>query len=64
MAIPHKAKEVLNAKLLDIAGPLDFQDQYGNFNTLSGPIHEGQIGQFFDRKEGLPAVGLFFDIDY
>lgn len=64
LSLTDKAKEVLNAKLLDISGPLDFQDQYGNFNTLSGPIREEQIGRFLERKEGLPAVGFFFDIDY
>jgi hypothetical protein len=64
LSLTPKAKELLKAKLLDIGGPLNFEDEYGKFNTVSGPMYQGQIGQFFDRKEGLPAVGLFFDIDY
>lgn len=64
-SLTNKAKEVLNAKLLDISGALDFQDKYGNFNTSSGPIKESQMERFgLKREEGLPAVGLFFDIDY
>ena len=62
--LTKRAKEILNAKLLDIGGPLNFADKYGNFNTMSGPMTDEQIPQFFEATEDLPAVGLYFDIDY
>lgn len=64
LTLTEQAKKIVDAKLLDIGGPLNFADKYGNFNTMSGPMIDKQMGQFFERTEGLPAVGLYFDIDY
>ena len=54
----------LGAKLLDIGGNLNFVDKFGNFNTVSGPMAQEQMNQYFDWKEDLPVVGLYYDIDY
>jgi len=61
-----EVEKILNAKLIDIGAPLNFVDGLGNFNTMAGPMEKGQIIQFFTgRKEAdVPAVGLYFDIDY
>ena len=61
-----EAEKAINAKLVDIGSPLNFADSLGNFNTMTGPMEKGQIVQFFNgRKElDVPAVGLYFDIDY
>lgn len=64
LMVTDKAKEILNAKLIDIGGPLNFADSYGNFNTSSGPMTAEQARQFLSRTEDLPKVGLYFDIDY
>lgn len=64
LSLTDKARKIINAKILDIGGPINFADRYGNFNTMSGPMTDEQMGQYFQTKEDLPAVGLFFDIDY
>jgi len=64
--LSDRAKKIINAKLVDLAGPWNFADDLGNFNTQSGPMVKTQIAQFFNDEivTQLPDVGLFFDIDY
>lgn len=62
--ITDKVKEIMNATLVDIGGPINFKDNHGNFNTMSGPMKEAQAKQFLECKDKLPEVGLYFDIDY
>lgn len=66
LSITEKAQEAIGdqAKLVDIGAPLNFADQFGNFNTLSGPMSAEQFPAHFTRDEGFPDVGLFYDIDY
>ncbi len=64
LSLTDQAKKVLNAKLVDIGAPINFADQYGNFNTMCGPMTSEQIALYFDREEGLPDVGLYYEIDY
>lgn len=64
LSLTEKAKNIINSKLIDIGGPLNFADKYGNFNTMSGPMTDEQLPQFFKKPEDVPAVGLYFDIDY
>lgn len=64
LSLTNKAKKIINSKIIDIGGPINFADKYGNFNTMSGPIIDKQMAQFFEITEGSPAVGLYFDIDY
>ena len=64
LSLTERAKEIIGAKLLDIGGPLNFSDRYGNFNTMSGPMKDEQMPQYFQYTEDFPDVGLFFDIDY
>ena len=53
-----------NARIVDMGGPINFIDDLGNFNTMSGPMPNEQLQQFFTSNEGFPEVGLYFDIDY
>jgi len=64
LSLNENAKKMINAKLLDIGCPLNFADKYGNFNTMSGPMVDKQMGQFFEQAEQFPSVGLYLDIDY
>jgi len=64
LSLTERAKKTINSKLLDIGGPINFADRYGNFNTMSGPMTDEQMARYFETKEDLPAIGLFFDIDY
>jgi hypothetical protein len=64
LSLTEEAKKIIDAKLLDIGGPLNFADRHGNFNTMSGPMIHDQLSDFFGKAEGLPKVGLYFDIDY
>ncbi|OGC04850.1 hypothetical protein A2276_02675 [candidate division WOR-1 bacterium RIFOXYA12_FULL_43_27] len=66
IVLSDRAKKIINAKLVDLAGPWNFADDLGNFNTQSGPMVKTQIAQFFNDEivTQLPDVGLFFDIDY
>lgn len=64
LSLTEAAKTIIQAKLLDIGGPLNFADSHGNFNTMSGPMIHEQLSNFFVKAEGLPNVGLYFDIDY
>lgn len=64
LSLSEGAKETINAKLVDIGGPLNFEDRLGNFNTMSGPMKKEQIERFFETDEDIPSVGLYFDVDY
>lgn len=64
LSLTDIAKDRIDAKLLDIGGPLNFADRYGNFNTMSGPMIDKQMAQYFDTTKEFPTVGLYFDIDY
>ena len=61
----HAAHEI-KGKLVDIGGNLNFADEHGNFNTMSGPMNDEQISKFFPwrEKEDVPKIGLYYDIDY
>ena len=52
------------AELLDIGSPLNYRDQHGRFNTVSGPMVTDEFRRFFQKDQGFPPVGLFYDIDY
>ena len=68
MGLTSTAESRLDATLVDIGGPLNFKDQLGNFNTMSGPMKSDQVSQFIqlleDEDDELPDVGLYVDIDY
>jgi len=66
LTLTREAEKAINAKLIDIGGPLNFVDNSGNFNTVSGPMERGQILQFFSSRNNdeVPEIGLFYDIDY
>lgn len=52
------------ARLVDVAGPLNFVDDVGSFNTMGGPIRQAEAAGLFTKDAGFPDVGLFYDIDY
>lgn len=58
----YKAK--LDATLVDIGGNANFKDSIGRFNTVSGPMGEEQLKEFFGIEKGAPRVALYYDIDY
>ena len=64
LRLTDEAKEIISAKVVDIGGPIDFLDKYGNFNTFSGPMLDKQMKQSIASAEKYPDVGLYFDIDY
>jgi hypothetical protein len=66
LTLTKEAEKAINAKLIDIGGPLNFVDHLGNFNTMCGPMEKKQILLFFmnRKEEEVPDVGLFYDIDY
>jgi hypothetical protein len=66
LRLTDRAVQKLGAKIVDIGGNLNYADQHGNFNTVSGPMNDDQITRFFPwkDKEEIPKVGLYFDIDY
>ena len=50
--------------LKDIGAPLNFSDDVGNFNTHCGAMRRDQLKQFFENRDGLPEVALYYDVDY
>ena len=66
LTLPKEAEKAIDAKLIDIGGPLNFADKLGNFNTMSGPMENKQIIQYFSNRKDtdVPEIGLFYDIDY
>lgn len=66
LIIPEKAWEAIGpgSKLADIGGHLNFADQTGNFNTMSGPMLQKQFSDYFSNGGQFPTVGLYYEIDY
>ncbi len=64
LIINENYKNQLGADLIDVGGNLNFKDSVGNFNTVSGPMEEAQLKEFFGDNKGLPKVALYYDIDY
>lgn len=64
LTLTPKAREIINAELIDIGGPLDFKTAHGNINTVSGPMGKNQLKEFFKFEENPPDVAFFFDADY
>jgi hypothetical protein len=64
--ISEAAKNALgsDATLVDVGAPLNFRDQYGSFNTATGPMRREEMSRFFTKDEPFPEIGLYFDIDY
>ena len=62
--LTDEAIKVLNAKMIDIGGSINFVDKLGNFNTVSGPMAKEQMKKFITREGEYPDVGLYYDIDY
>ena len=58
------AYAAFKAKLVDVAGPLDFTTNEANIKTLSGPMSKEQVSQAFNLEKDPPAVALFFDLDF
>ncbi len=53
-----------DARLVDVGAPLNYWDDVGHFNTSVGPMKEEQFKEFLRRREGVPEVGLYVDVDY
>jgi hypothetical protein len=53
-----------DARLTDVGAPLNFEDSLGSFNSGAGPMKRDQLVAFFQKDDGFPEVGLFYDIDY
>ncbi len=66
ISLTKQATEAIgnDAQLTDIGGHLNFKDNLGNFNTMSGPMPQGQFPQFFSIPGEFPPVGFYYDIDY
>jgi hypothetical protein len=64
LMLTEEAKKTINAELVDIGGPLNFKDKIGNFNTMSGPMKSEQLKNYFENRNDLPEVSLYYDIDY
>ena len=60
-----EATEAFGGKLVDIGGLLNFKDDVGNYNTLTGPMLTEQAKQWITRDESAyPKIGVFMDCDY
>lgn len=64
LAITEKAISEIRANLVDIGGPLNFSDKFGNFYTMSGPMMKDQMKEFIRSQKDYPDVGFYYDIDY
>jgi hypothetical protein len=53
-----------SAELIDVGAPLNYRDHLGKFHTLCGPMIADEFKKYFQKKDGFPPVGLFYDIDY
>ena len=64
LTLTDTAKKVIRAEVLDVGSTINFADEYGNFNTVCGPMVKEQISEYFRGNENYPDVGLYYDIDY
>jgi len=58
----------IGAEIVDIGGPVNFKDEFGTFNTTSGPVTQAEGERLLTFKElkdsSYPKVGLYVDVDY
>lgn len=64
VSLTKTAEEVIGGKLIDIGAPLNFADRHGSFNTNCGPVLKSQAEELMGEREDLPAVSVYYDIDY
>jgi hypothetical protein len=56
--------KALGGSVEDVGAPFIMKDTVGNYNTSGGPMKQEQAMRFLPREHDLPAVSLYFDIDY
>ena len=54
----------MDADLIDIGGDLNFKANNGDINTITGPMEEKQLREFFSFANEPPKVAIYFQIDY
>lgn len=64
LTISESSLKIFNAKVTDIGGPIYFKTSRGNINSVSGPMIEDQIREFFPFSQEIPKVALHIDLDY
>ena len=66
LTLTPAADQAIRGDLVDIGGPLNFTDDYGKFDTNSGPMGSDQSHELFPwrAEDDLPEVGLYYEIDY
>jgi hypothetical protein len=52
------------AKVIDLNGVVNFEDEHGSFNTQLGPMLASQIAEVLKDRDDYPEVGIYYDIDY
>jgi len=62
--LSDKAKEIINAKIIDFGSPINFETPYGKINSLVGPMEKTQLQEFFPSVKDVPNVALYVDLDY
>jgi hypothetical protein len=64
-SLSPQAETAIHAQLTDIAAPLNFEDNHGKINILSGPLTKEELGRAFNLEEDdLPPASFYLDIDY
>jgi len=64
LSLTEKATKIIDANLVDVGAPLNFKDKHGNFNTMCGPMKSDQLENYLSKRDSLPELSLYFDIDY
>ncbi len=66
IVISDNVSELINAKLIDIGFPLNYETEKGNINLIVGPMKKDQLHSYFsfEKKEVLPDVVFYYDFDY
>ncbi len=64
LSLTPAAIDALSAEVIDIGVPINLRTNYGMLNLTSGPMRSDELKRFFDIEDRLPAVALYFDLDY
>lgn len=63
-SLTSRARQVIDAEIVDYGATHDFEDSVGDFQLRVGPMKQNEIVGYFPNRSDYPETGLYCDSDY